>query len=222
MVDILYVIIAIIIITCISLTGLFFLISPLDFYNLCRINYYCCYITENGTVIKRLIKRAKGQWYLDYKKRAYLIPFGNMVKYKNGNIFYTDIHNVLSIKCLSKEQQELIDKIKAEPRIKKGNLTRAREVLSRIPLINMFVTMKSSEIDEVVFANKFILNPDFIIDSAQFYIMLTQDITKKILAKPKSFADIIEAYLPLIIIGVIVIVIVAIYIQSKQAGVQNV
>lgn len=206
-------------ISIIFLLILFFVISPMSFYNLLRINYYCCYITENGNVVKRLIQRAKGQWVIIWKKKAYLIPFGYMVKYKNGNIFYSDIKNTFSIKILTKEQEDIRTEILKEPRVKSGAFIRARAILNKIPVVGMFMQMKGNEINEVVLANKFILNPDFIVDSAQFYIMLTQDITKKILAKPKNISDIIVELMPYIIVAIIVIVIGAMYIQSKQGGV---
>lgn len=203
------------------LMGLFFIISPMSIYNIFRINYYCCYITENGNVVKRLIQRAKGQWVIIWNKKAYLIPFAYMVRYKNGNIFYSDIKNTFSIKILTKEQEDIRTEILKEQRVKSGAFIRARMILNKIPVVGMFMQMKGAEINEVVLANKFILNPDFIVDSAQFYIMLTQDITKKILTKPKNLSDIIVELMPYIIIAIIVIVIGIVYIQSKQGGVQT-
>jgi hypothetical protein len=199
--------------------SLIFVISPMSFYNLFRINYYLCWITENGTVIKRLIQRSKGQWFLVWQKRAYLIPFNAMVRHKSGNIFYADIHNAFSIKCLTQEQQALREEIMKEPRVK--GFMRARVILNKIPVVGMFVQMKKDVISEVVFANRFVLNPDFIVDSCQFYIMLTQDITKKILAKPKSLADVIAEFMPFIIVGIVICVIVALYIQGNKGGVQT-
>jgi hypothetical protein len=74
--------------------------------------------------------------------------------------------------------------------------------------------MKQDTIDEVVFANKFRLNPEVILDSCILYILLNQGFTEKILAKPKDLIEMIMEHLPIIIIGIIAVAGMYFYFSS--------
>ena len=203
-------------ISLIVLVGFLYLIFPTSFWDLLRINYYKCFITENGTVVKVLIEKQQGQYYLKWNKRAYLIPKGATIRHKSGNIFYADIQNTMPIRITTKEEEDLLNKIKIDYEHKQiKSASAARKLLSKIPLVNKFVLMKKDEIDEVVFANKFALKPLFIFDACMMYIILNQMFTEKIMKEPKSLMDVISENATLIIIGLIIIIPVAYYISAK-------
>lgn len=183
-----------------------------EWCNFWRKPYFLCHITENSRVIHTVLelKSSSIQWYLTYKKSAYIIP-DKRITHGFGDVFYSDVKNSVSIKLESLEELKLIEEIRKTELFKsnKSNITnkeKALNLLRKIPVVERFVIKKVNTIDMIILANKFISNPYIIIDACMLYDFLTSHFGKDIMANPKDLMDVLQEHMGIIIFAICFII----------------